>query len=93
MAIRANIRLCWKGLPETKATSLLRTFVNYGIKKFYNIGPKCNLIVFKYWRASMMFVVLTGDRRHMKRTRDPKKPMITEEMVVNDWQNMPKLER
>jgi hypothetical protein len=32
----------------------------------------------------MMLVVLTGDRRHMKRIRDPKKPMIREERMVND---------
>ncbi len=33
-----NIRLDRKGLPGTN-TSLLRNFVNYGCKKFYNIGP------------------------------------------------------
>jgi hypothetical protein len=34
-----NIRLGWKILPETN-TSLLQKFVNYGNKKFYNIGPR-----------------------------------------------------
>jgi len=31
-----------------------------------------------------MLVVLTGDRRLMKRVRDPKKPVIREERVVID---------
>jgi hypothetical protein len=37
-ALPTNIRLSWKGLPG-KNSSLLRTFVNYGRKKFCNIGP------------------------------------------------------
>jgi hypothetical protein len=34
----ANIRQGWKGLPGTN-TSFLQKSVNYGQKKFYNIGP------------------------------------------------------
>jgi hypothetical protein len=32
-------RLSWKSLPRTKHSSLLQRLVNYGEKKFYNIGP------------------------------------------------------
>jgi hypothetical protein len=39
LALPTNIRLGWKGLPVTNPRSLLRAFVNYGRKKFYNIGP------------------------------------------------------
>jgi len=38
-ALPANVRLDWKGLPWTK-TSILRKSVNYGQKRFYNIGPR-----------------------------------------------------
>jgi hypothetical protein len=38
LALSANIRLGLKIVPRTN-TSLLRTFVNYGRKKFYNFGP------------------------------------------------------
>ncbi len=34
------IRLGWEGLIETKQSNLLGTQVNYGRKKFYNIGPR-----------------------------------------------------
>jgi hypothetical protein len=36
-AITANIRLSWKALQGAK-TSLFRTYINYGRKKFHNIG-------------------------------------------------------
>ncbi len=39
LALLANIRLGWKGLPWTN-TSLLRKLVNYGGKMFYRIGPR-----------------------------------------------------
>jgi len=32
------VRLGWKGLLERKHSSLSQTFINYGRKKFYNIG-------------------------------------------------------
>jgi hypothetical protein len=38
LAFLINIGQEWKGLPGTN-TSLLRIFVKYGRKKFYNIGP------------------------------------------------------
>jgi hypothetical protein len=38
-----SIRLGWKGLPETN-TSLFRTFINYGRKKFYNTGSRSKKI-------------------------------------------------
>jgi hypothetical protein len=39
LALLANIELGQKGLPRPKHSSLLRKLVNYGRKKFYNIGP------------------------------------------------------
>ncbi len=35
----------WKGLPRTNTLlpSLFRAFVNYGCKKFYNIGPLADI--------------------------------------------------
>ncbi len=39
LALPRNIRLGCKGLAVTKHSSLFRKFVNYGLKKFYNIGP------------------------------------------------------
>ncbi len=35
----SNIRLGLEELAKDKHSSLLRKFVNYGRKKFYNIGP------------------------------------------------------
>ncbi len=43
MALPANIRLGRKGLPGKKHSSLLRKLVNYGRKKFYNIGPRLKI--------------------------------------------------
>jgi hypothetical protein len=42
LALPANIRLGWKGLPE-KNTSLLQKSINYGCKTFYSIGPLYDL--------------------------------------------------
>jgi len=39
LALPANIRLGWKGLPGPN-TSLLRKSVNCGCKKFYSTGPR-----------------------------------------------------
>jgi len=39
LALPTNDRLGWKGLPEP-IPSFLRTFVNYGRKEFYNLGPR-----------------------------------------------------
>ncbi len=41
LALPANIRLGWKGLPENKRSSLLWKVITYSCKKFYNIGPWC----------------------------------------------------
>ena len=38
-ALPTNIILGWKRLATDKHSSLLRKFVNYGHKKFHNIGP------------------------------------------------------
>jgi len=38
LASPTNIRLGWKDLPGNNCSSL-QTFVNYGRKKLYNIGP------------------------------------------------------
>jgi len=42
-ALPTNIRLDWKGLPQGDTLAFYKTFVNYGCKKFYNIGP-CSFI-------------------------------------------------
>jgi hypothetical protein len=39
VALPTNIRLDRKSLPRTKNSSLFGTFVIYGRKKLYNIGP------------------------------------------------------
>jgi len=39
LAVPTNIGLGWKGLPGTN-TSLLGTFVNYDLKKFYNTDTR-----------------------------------------------------
>jgi hypothetical protein len=57
LALPANIRLEWEGLPGTKHSSLLQTFVNYGPKKFYNVETRCyteclgqsSLLKFQKW--------------------------------------------
>jgi hypothetical protein len=43
LALSSNIRLGRKGLPGTN-TSLLPQAVTYGCKKFYNIGPRWELL-------------------------------------------------
>jgi hypothetical protein len=40
LAFLANIKLNWEGMTETNTLSLLQKFVNYGEKKFYDIGPR-----------------------------------------------------
>jgi len=40
LALPTNIRLDWKRNVSHKHSSLLRKFVKYGQKKFYNIGPR-----------------------------------------------------
>jgi hypothetical protein len=55
-----------EGLARDKRSSLLRTFVNYGRKKFYNIGsggknfrligPEKKLARFGYFRGAMTFL-------------------------------------
>jgi len=40
-ALPTNIRLAWKGLPETNT---LAYYENYEAKKFYNIGPRSNFL-------------------------------------------------
>ncbi len=39
MVIADNIRLGWKKLAKSKHSSLLRKIINYGRKKFHNVGP------------------------------------------------------
>ncbi len=39
LALPTNIRLGWKRNVGDKHSSLLQKFINYGQKKFYNIGP------------------------------------------------------
>ncbi len=39
LALPANIRLGWKGLPETNIVAYYEKSVNYGCKKFYSTGP------------------------------------------------------
>ncbi len=37
-ALLTSSRLGWKGLPRTNSLNVIRKFVNYGRKKFHNIG-------------------------------------------------------
>ena len=48
-ALRASIRLSWKGLLGMKP-SLLQKFVKYGHNRFYNIGARSQSFeeIFKY---------------------------------------------
>jgi hypothetical protein len=39
LALPTNIRLRLERLARDKHSRLLRTFVSYGCKKFFNIGP------------------------------------------------------
>ncbi len=39
LVLLTNIRLDWKGLPET--ITLLRTLINYNCKRLHYIGPWC----------------------------------------------------
>jgi hypothetical protein len=39
LALSANIRLGWNGLPGTYTLAYFKKFVNYECKKFYDIGP------------------------------------------------------
>jgi hypothetical protein len=34
------VRLGWKSLPGTNNLDYLPNFINYGLKKFYNTGPR-----------------------------------------------------
>jgi len=43
LALPANIRLGWKGLPGTNILAFYNKSVNYGHKKFYSAGPWHNL--------------------------------------------------
>jgi hypothetical protein len=45
-------QLGWKGLPGNKHSSLLRQFINYGRKKFYNIDTMSYLID-RLWVGSL----------------------------------------
>jgi hypothetical protein len=38
LALPTNIRLGWKGMPGTKHSSLLQTFVNYDLKSLISLG-------------------------------------------------------
>ncbi len=42
LSVLTNIRLGWKGSPGRKNT-LFGPFVNFGRKKFDNIGPRVNV--------------------------------------------------
>ncbi len=58
LPLPTNIRLGWKSLPGNKHFSFLRTLVNYGRKKFYNIGPRSQIkihrtvIAFRFHRIN-----------------------------------------
>jgi hypothetical protein len=40
LALPANIRLGWRGLPGTNTLAHYEKNVNYGCKKFYSTSPK-----------------------------------------------------
>jgi hypothetical protein len=56
LALPSNIRLGWKGLQGTNTRSLLRTFVNYGLKKFYNIEPCLQELIVDFLQCPNIFV-------------------------------------
>ncbi len=49
LALAICIRLDRKMLASDKHSSFLQTFVNYGHKKFYNIGPWLSMVA---WQES-----------------------------------------
>jgi len=59
LAFLINIGQEWKGLPGTN-TSLLRIFVKYGRKKFYNIGPREQCYKTLFVRNLGNFVISTS---------------------------------
>jgi hypothetical protein len=52
LALPTNISLDWKSHLVT-ITSLLRSLINYGRKKFYNIGPRCQCYVTFFFVAKV----------------------------------------
>jgi hypothetical protein len=38
-SLRPYLQTLLEGLAKIKYSSLLKTLINYGFKKFYNIGP------------------------------------------------------
>jgi hypothetical protein len=47
LALPANIRRGWEGLPERKHSSLVQTLDNYDPKMFYNIRPRAEFSTFE----------------------------------------------
>jgi hypothetical protein len=64
LALFANIRLGWKGLPGTNTLAHYEKSVNYGCKKFYRIAPGffaqarlgLHLIIKLRWKCVKQFV-------------------------------------
>ncbi len=63
LALPTNIRLGGKGLTD-KHSSLLRIFINYGRKNFYNIGPRSYLFC-AGWAVLCAVLVLYFERHQV----------------------------
>jgi hypothetical protein len=57
LALSANIRLGWIGLPGTNALAYYEKVVNYNRKKLYNIGPGAQGYETFYSRNFKMLVI------------------------------------
>jgi len=51
------VRLDWKKLTNDKNSSLLRKFVNYDRKKFYNVVTRTILEISRFMKKVFFFVV------------------------------------
>ncbi len=67
MILLSSNRLDWKGLPGAKTLAYYEhsTFVNYGRKKFYNIGPWSNRpILFNSIEIAIIYEKLYRSKEH-----------------------------
>ncbi len=71
-----NIRQDWKGFPGTKQCRLLQMFVNYGCKKFYNIGSwRQNLAVLASIHCLLDSAQIRPSNKDVNHLKTPKKSL------------------